>query len=143
MRICPKVGNRWFGYGALKTVSAQATSGYAHWAASQYPAASSGPGGDCDNDGLCNGIEYAFGLNPTNGNSPSSVPLPTRGLNSLTLTCTQPTGVAGVIYAAQYSPDLVHWNDVTDTGATGTHVFTVSTVNQPRMFMRWKITVTP
>lgn len=140
----PYISGRYWDYGPMKEVTAQAPMSYTTWISTQYQTVTGGPGADYDKDGLNNGIEFAFGLNPTVANAASAAPLPTIGVNSMTLACTQPAGVTGVTYGAQYSSDLVHWNDLlTDTGTAGTHTFTVNTVDQPRMFMRWKITVAP
>lgn len=93
MRIRPNLGTRWWGDGPLKTVIAQTPSGYAGWVATQHPAANEGPLGDHEKDGILNGVEYAFGLNPTTPNAPSALPLPTRAGNTLTVTFTQPAHI--------------------------------------------------
>jgi hypothetical protein len=68
LRIRPSVGLRWYGFGALKSVTAQTPAGYAGWVAANYPAVTGGINGDHENDGIRNGIEYAFNLNPTTTN---------------------------------------------------------------------------
>ena len=143
LRMRPNVGCRWFGDGALKTVVAQTPSGYAGWVTTQYPAASEGPLGDHEKDGLSNGIEYAFGLNPLVPNAGSALPQPARVGNTLTVTFTQPATVTGVTYGAQWSTDFVTWNNATDSGSGNTHTFTVSTVGQEKMFFRHRIVIAP
>ena len=140
MRIRPNVGCRWFGDGALKTVVA---AGYAGWVATLYPAANEGPLGDHEKDGILNGIEYAFDLNPTAPNPASAVPQPTRAGNTLTVTYTQPAGITDVTYGAQWSTDLATWNTIADSGSGSTHTFTVSTVGQDKMFLRHRIVIAP
>ena len=65
LRVRPNVGTRWFSYGAEKIVIAQpVVTNYAAWVAAQYPEVTGGPTADHDDDGLMNGVEYAFGLEP-------------------------------------------------------------------------------
>ena len=143
MRLRPNVGCRWFGDGALKSVIAQTPAGYAGWVATQYPSVTEGPLGDHEKDGVLNGIEYAFGLNPTVPNAASAVPQPTRTATTLTVTYTQPAGITDVTYGAQWTSDLVNWNTIADTGSGSTHTFIVSTVGQDKMFFRHRIVIAP
>lgn len=143
LRIRPQVGLRWFGDGAMKTVTAQTPTGYAAWVATQYPSVTGGPTGDHEFDGIRNGVEYAFGLNPTAHNPASALPQPARVGNTLTVTYIQPAGVTGVTYGAEWSTNLADWFDIADSGSGNTHTFTVSTVGQDRMFFRHRITVAP
>ncbi len=143
MRMRPNVGCRWFGDGTLKTVIAQTPSGYAGWVATQYPAANEGPLGDHDKDGLSNGVEYAFGLNPLIPNTSSALPQPARVGNALTVTFTQPASVTDVTYGAEWTADFVAWHSIADTGSGNTHTFTVSVVGQPKMFLRYHIVIAP
>ncbi len=143
LRVRPQVGLKWFGDGPLKTVVAQAPSGYSGWVSTQYPAVTGGVNGDHDLDGIKNGAEYAMGLNPTVVNASSVLPQPTNSASAMTLTYTAPSGLTGVTYGAQSSTDMVNWTDLTDTGTGNTHTFTVSTVGESRMFIRHRIIVTP
>ena len=143
MRIRPNVGCRWFGDGALKTVVVQTLTGYAAWVATQYPSVTEGPTGDHEKDGIANGAEYAFGLNPTLPNAASAVPQPGRAGNTLTVTYTQPAGITDVTYGAQWTTDFVTWNTIADTGSGNTHTFTVSTVGQDKMFFRHRLVIAP
>lgn len=143
MRIRPNLGTRWWGDGPLKTVIAQTPSGYAGWVATQYPAANEGPLGDHEKDGILNGVEYAFGLNPTTPNAPSALPLPTRVGNTLTVTFTPPATVSDVTYGAQWTSDFVTWTNIPDTGSGTAHTFTVGTVGQDKMFVRHRIIIAP
>ena len=140
LRIRPNVGTRWFDYGATKTVTPQAATGYAAWVA-QYPTVTEGPTGDHERDGLANGVEYAFGLNPTTPTPASAVPQPTRVGSNFSVTFNQPAGVTGVTYGAQTSTDLLTWSPVTDTGSGSVHTFSTSTVGQSKLFFRYVITV--
>ena len=143
LRVRPNVGTRWFSYGPAKIVTAQALSGYANWVAAQYPAVTGGPTGDHEGDGLANGVEYAFGQNPTLANSGSAIPQPARIGNTFTVTFTQPGGLTGVTYGAQWSRNLADWFAVADTGSGSSHTFTVSTSGEPKVFFRYQITVAP
>ena len=143
MRMRPNVGCRWFGDGALKTVVAQTPAGYAGWVATLYPSVTEGPLGDHERDGILNGIEYGFGLNPTLPNPASAVPQPVRAGNTLTVTYTAPAGTSDVTYGAQWTSDFVTWNNIADTGSGTTHTFTVSTVGQDKMFFRHRIVIMP
>ena len=143
MRIRPNVGTRWYGFGALKTVTAQTPSGFSGWITTQFPAVTGGVTADHDADGTSNGVEYAFNLNPTTFNAPSSLPQPVIGGGNMTISYTQPASITGVTYGAEWSTDLSAWNPVPDTGGGSTHTFAVSTSGKPRLFMRHKIVVTP
>ncbi len=103
MRVRPNVGLRWYGYGALKTVTPQTPSGYSGWVATQYPAVTGGSLADHDQDGIGNGVEYAFNLNPTTFTRSASLPQPVMAGGNMTLSYTQPVGVTGVTYGAEWS----------------------------------------
>jgi hypothetical protein len=143
MRARPLVGTRWFGFGALKSVTAQTPTGYAGWVSSQYPAVTGGFSADHEKDGIANGIEYAFNLNPTVANALSVLPQPSLGGGNLTLSYTEPSGISGITYGAEWSENLTSWTPITDTGSGTTHVFTVSTAGKTRLFIRHKITQNP
>jgi hypothetical protein len=143
MRARPMVGTRWFGFGALKSVTAQTPTGYAGWVSSQYPAVTGGFSADHEKDGIANGIEYAFNLNPTVANALSVLPQPSLGGGNLTLSYTEPSGISGITYGAEWSENLTSWTPITDTGSGTTHVFAVSTAGKIRLFIRHKITQNP
>ena len=143
MRVRPNVGTRWYGFGALKTVTAQTPTGYAGWIATQYPTVTGGTLGDHDTDGIKNGVEYAFNLNPTTFTAVSSLPQPTIAGGNMTLSYTQPGGITGVTYGAEWSENLRNWFPVTDTGTGGLHTFSVSTEGTTRLFMRHAIVIAP
>lgn len=141
LQIRPQVGLRWYGYGAIKTVTAQALMTYADWVAKLYPSVTGGISGDDNHNGLSNGVEFAFGLNPTLTHSSSALPKATVASGTLSATFTQPDGVIGVTYGAQWSTDLVHWTSITDTGTNPVHTFSVSTGTAAKAFFRYQITV--
>jgi hypothetical protein len=143
LRVRPNVGCRWFPYGPAKVATAQALTGYALWVATQYPSVTGGPTADQELDGLPNGIEYAFGLNPTTFTSPLLLPQPIRVGSTLVTSYSQPSGVTGVTYRAEWSRDLAAWFNIADTGTGGTHTFTLSILNEPRVFLRHNVTIAP
>jgi hypothetical protein len=69
------------------------------------------------------------------------VPQPVLSGGSLTLSFTEPGGITGVTYGAEWSDDLVNWITLPDTGTGGTHTFTKAIGTSPRLFMRHKITI--
>jgi len=140
LRVRPNVGTRWFGYGPLKVVTAKEASGFGAWLA-QYPGGSGGVMDDHDRDGLTNGVEYAFGLNPTVGGG--VLPQVVKTASELAVTFAEPAGVSGVVYGAEWSRDMVTWRPVADSGSGGGHAFRVGTSGEPRMYFRYRITVAP
>ncbi|MCX6865478.1 MAG: choice-of-anchor D domain-containing protein, partial [Verrucomicrobia bacterium] len=96
---------------------------------------------DFDNDGLVNLLEYAFGLNPQLGTS-LQVPQAQRVANDLVISFTQPAGVSGIIYGAEWSTTLapLDWHAITDTGLAPQHSFSVPTGGKIMLFMRLVVT---
>ena len=137
------MGTRWFPYGPSKVATVQALTGYALWVATQYPSVTGGPNADQELDGLRNGLEYAFGLDPTVATPWSALPQPMRAGNTLSATYSQPAGVTGVTYGAEWSRDLTVWNTIADTGAGNTHTFNANVTGEPKVFFRHVITVAP
>jgi hypothetical protein len=58
------------------------------------------------------------------------------------ITFTQPTGVSGVTYGAEWRADLAsgNWTTITDTGTAPTHTFSVPKAGNPQVFLRLRIT---
>ena len=96
---------------------------------------------DPDHDGIPNLLEYAFGLDPA-ANNTGQLPQPVVTGGNVVVRFTEPPGVAGIIYGAQWSATLLpgSWTDVPDTGASPEHIFSVPAI-PPRVFMRLKVTV--
>ncbi|MEP2776879.1 MAG: CAP domain-containing protein [Luteolibacter sp.] len=143
MRVRPNVGNRWFGDGALKVVTVQDVTGYAAWVANQYPLVIGGATDDYDVDGIPNGVEYAFGLNPMIFTHSSELPQPVISGNAFRVSFSQPAEKSDVTYVVCWSDDLSIWHKISDTGSGGDHVFSVSTTGHNRLFLRHEIVVSP
>jgi hypothetical protein len=144
MRIRPYVGCRWFGDGAVKVVSAQsAAGGYAAWVANQYPAVTEGVAGDHDADGILNGVEYAFGLDPLVFTSQALLPHPVRSDHAFSVSYDSPAGISDVVYGARWSDDLLSWHDIPDTGTGGSHIFSADTTGHDRLFFSHRVVITP
>lgn len=143
LRVRPFVGNRWFGDGPKKTVTAIATPpGYAGWVA-QYPLATEGVNGDHDGDGIPNGVEYAFGFNPLVFNPSSALPQPVRTGNSYSVSYTVPSGTVGVTYGARWSPDLKTWYHISDTGSGTNHTFSIAVTGRTQVFFSHQVVIGP
>ena len=82
--------------------------------------ANSGAGADLNDykqDGTVNLLKFAFGLNPVL-NTPGQLPRPQRTDTNFVATFTQPSGVSGILYGAEWSLTLApgSWTDIPDTG---------------------------
>lgn len=136
MRVRPTLGCKAFPFSEALYVTAVAPSGYPAWS---FAPIVGGASMDHDRDGRANGIEYAFGMDPTDPSDGGSAPGPTRVDGQLRLSCIEPAGVSGVIYGAEHSTNLIHWVVLPDTGSGTNHVFTAPA--GPKAFMRWLIEV--
>jgi alpha-tubulin suppressor-like RCC1 family protein len=96
---------------------------------------------DSDHDGISDLIEYAFGLH-SNPNGTAQLPQPQRIGDNLVMRFTQPAGVTGITYGAEWSKTLLpdSWTDMPDTGTGTEHIFSVPAATAPRLFMRLKVT---
>ena len=64
---------------------------------------------DPDNDGLENIVEYAFGLNPVQPGASSQLPQPVQNGDNFGFSFVQPPNVAGIVYGAKCSVNMVDW----------------------------------
>lgn len=96
---------------------------------------------DFEKDGIVNLVEFALGLNPKQ-NSAGLLPQAQRIGSNLVMTITQPAGVSGITYSAEWSPTMAPgtWLPVADTGTGNQHTFSVPMGTNKRMFMRFRVT---
>jgi len=96
---------------------------------------------DFEKDGLPNLIEFAFGLDPKH-NSAGMLPEPQRSGGSMVVTFTEPAGVSGITYGAEWSETLLpgSWTAMADTGSGTQHTFSVPVGTKPKLFLRLRVT---
>ena len=103
---------------------------------------------DFDKDGIPNILEFAFGVHPKQ-NSAGMLPIPQRSGNNYVVSFTQPVGVSGITYGAEWSQTLLagSWTAVADTGNTGAaprqHIFSVPIGTKTKLYMRLNVTNQP
>jgi glucose/arabinose dehydrogenase len=97
---------------------------------------------DFEGDGLVNIVEFAFGLDPTSGAS-LNPPQPQLTGGIFRATFTQPAGVSGITYGAEWNTTLASagWTTIPDTGSGSSHTFDVPASANSRVFFRYVITV--
>lgn len=88
-------------------------------------------------------MEDAFGLNPAESNPGSVLPNPVIMGNNFTVTFSQPAGVTGVTYGAQWTQNLASWSSITDTRSAGNRTFTVNRLGISKVFFRHQIAASP
>jgi len=95
---------------------------------------------DADHDGRPDLIEYAFGLH-SDADGFGQLPQARREGDNLAIRFTQPAGVSGIIYGAEWSPSLLpgSWIEVPDGGEGDEHLFSVPLDRGPRVFLRLKV----
>lgn len=94
---------------------------------------------DFDGDGLANIVEFAFGLDPVSDGS-NALPQPQIIGGVYRATFTQPPGVSGVSYCAEWNTSLspAGWIAIPNTGNGTTHTFEVPASNR-RVFLRYVV----
>ncbi|MBX7210034.1 MAG: carboxypeptidase-like regulatory domain-containing protein [Verrucomicrobiaceae bacterium] len=104
--------------------------------------ANSGDGADLndyDKDGLPNIVEYAFGLNPKD-NSAGQLPQGGKVGGNFVISFTQPSGITGVTYGAEWNSALTGtWTAIPDTGTPPQHLFSVPVGSNTGLFVRLKV----
>ena len=142
---------------AVRHFASAAQTGYTAWRSTQFSAAEladatlSGDAADPDGDGRANFLEYALGTAPRDA-SDGVVNTPALALVSgkLALGYTRPADRADLVYAVEWSADLLTWyadaehlEAASETPTTGGTLVTVSArlalSAQPRQFLRLKV----
>jgi uncharacterized delta-60 repeat protein len=97
---------------------------------------------DFDQDGLVNLIEFAFGLDPKLPSSSAQLPQPSLSGGNFAFSFTQPDGVSGITYGAEWSSTLLpgSWTAIPDTGNSPQQVFSLPTTGQPKIYTRLVVT---
>ena len=133
------LGGKAFPYGPAKvaTATGQADT-FANWITAEYPGHDLSFEGDTDGDGLDDGIEYAFSLDPTTASTvPDTVLFPE---DKIEISRELPIQRTGVVYSAQWSEDLTNWSSqgVTIRFEGGKVIASVARGERGR-FLRWNI----
>ncbi len=115
-----------------------ALAGFEAWQASEYPGLDLGFDADADRDGLADGIEYAFSLDPGDG-----VRIPDRLIveaGTVELSRELPEPRDDLIYAAEWSDDLAAWSsDGVEIRIEGGRIHARAAAGKGRRFMRWNV----
>lgn len=95
---------------------------------------------DSDQDGVPDLLEFAFGLNPNRADG-EALPQAVWAGGRMEIRFTQPPGVTGVIYGAEWNSSLDGgpWIEIPDSGTGFEHVFRMPTYVGDRCFMRLKV----
>ena len=82
-------------------------------------------------------VSVAFDLNPAQSGS-AQLPQPQRVGPNYVLSFSEPTGVTGFTYGAEWSPSMApgSWTPITDTAISPQHNFSVPIGSNTRVFMR-------
>lgn len=113
--------------------------GFAAWLAYEYPGRDLLFEVDDDGDGLANGIEYAFSLNPFDGQvSPDLATLPA---DRIEISRDLPVEKDGITYGAAWSDDLVGWStEGVEIVISGGAITASAPKGSGARFIRWVIT---
>jgi hypothetical protein len=96
---------------------------------------------DFDKDGLPNLVEFAFGLDPKQ-NSAGQLPAPQNLGAHRVISFTQPAGISGITYGAEWSTTLLpgSWTPVADTAVPPQHLFSIPIDTHTQLYLRLKVT---
>jgi len=103
------------------------------------------PYADEDGDGVGNLIEYAFGMNPRTAGDLWKMPAVEWIGGRFRLSVTEPQDVTGVIYGADWSPNMTTWTAIAESGNGPNHEFRTpaALLGEPRLFVRWAVRLAP
>jgi len=130
-------------WGEPLTVVPTATplTGFAAWQTYDYPTLLGVPfNADSDGDGIPDGVEFAFSLNPLIKQASPDTPAIDKVHSKLSITRPLPVVRTGITYSAEWSDDLLTWSStgvtVTTTGGNAT---ATAPLGSGKRFLRWKI----
>ena len=112
---------------------------FAAWAAIEHPGHSLGFENDLDGDGLADGVEYAFSLDPT---APGAAPdqLLATPQDKIEISRDLPLQRADVNYGAEWSDDLSEWSDQgVEIRIENGKIFASVAKGTGSRYLRWKI----
>jgi uncharacterized delta-60 repeat protein len=106
-------------------------------------AENTGPGADTadpDSDGLENLVEFAFGLNPLLADA-ATLPQWEREDDDITLHFSQPPGVSGITWIAEYNTDLGDdgWQPIANVAEPPQYTFYAPAGTSGRLFLRVRV----
>ena len=99
---------------------------------------------DPDGDGLTNLVEFAFGPDPKANTAAGLLPRWTLNGDGARVEFTAPGNALGVIYSAEYTPDLnaPAWTPVPDSGTGAVHRFVMPPASSElRRFFRLRVSI--
>jgi len=105
----------------------------------RFPGLTGGFDGDDDGDGIANGFEYIFGINPTQIDPPTSVPSPILTTDSLSLIFPELRRAVDLLVAVDSSTDLITWDSVQGEFLSNSIIFSIPIENEPKKFLRYRI----
>lgn len=112
--------------------------GFAAWAEAEYPGLGLSFEGDHDADGLADGIEYAFSLDPATAQV--SPDLMAADAERITISRSLPGERPDIRYEAEWTDDLGSWSDEgVEIEIAGSTITASVPKGTGRRFVRWKI----
>lgn len=142
MRLRAVMDNHEFPFGPTLevTVTGSPLTGFEAWKAYEQPLLTGGFDDDDDGDGLGNGFEYAFGEDPLDPSTSSAAGAP--DLQGGVLRLRKPVAElrSDVLYAAEWSPDMLTWSTGGVTVSYGEGELEAEVAMGGAMrFLRWRI----
>jgi hypothetical protein len=112
--------------------------GFAAWLATELPGQTTGFEDDADGDGLANGIEYAFSLDPADRRTVPDRLVVEAGRIAMSRGLPLPRG--DLSYGAEWSDDLVRWSSAgVEIRIEGGMIHASAPPGDGRRFLRWKV----